>query len=91
MDIESGLRDYIRENFLLGGELSVDSSQSLLAAGVLDSTGVLELITFMQERFGIRIADEEVVPENLDSIDNLVRFVERKQAAAGSLLPQIQG
>jgi len=48
---------------------------------VIDSTGVLELVGFLEENFGIRIQDEELVPENLDTIDNIVQFVTRKRAA----------
>jgi acyl carrier protein len=48
---------------------------------VIDSTGVLELVGFLEENFGIRIQDDELVPENLDTIDNIVQFVTRKRAA----------
>ena len=48
---------------------------------MIDSTGVLELVGFLEENFGIRIQDEELVPENLDTIDNIVQFVTRKRAA----------
>ena len=49
---------------------------------MIDSTGVLELVGFLEEDFGIRIQDDELVPENLDTIDNIVQFVERKRGAA---------
>ena len=48
---------------------------------MIDSTGVLELVGFLEENFGVRIQDEELVPENLDTIDNIVQFVTRKRAA----------
>ncbi len=54
--------------------------KSLLEAGIIDSTGVLEIILFIEETFGFKVKDEEMLPENLDSIDNLVAFVQRKQA-----------
>ena len=52
---------------------------SLIEAGLIDSTGVLELVGYLEEQFGIRITNEELLPENLDSIENIVGFVERKR------------
>jgi acyl carrier protein len=78
--MEQKIREFLAANFFLGDDPSALSGMtSLIEAGVIDSTGVLELVGFLEEEFGIRIADEELVPENLDSIDNIVRFVERKQ------------
>jgi acyl carrier protein len=80
--MEQTIREFLAANFFLGDNPSeLSGSTSLIEAGVIDSTGVLELVGFLEEQFGIRIGDEELVPENLDSIDNIVRFVERKQAA----------
>jgi acyl carrier protein len=81
MSVEQQVRDYIVQNLLLGRESGLDSSGSLLEGGVLDSTGVLELVTFLERTFGIEVADEDLVPENLDSISNIVAFLERKEAA----------
>jgi len=53
---------------------------SFLESGVIDSTGVLELVTYLENKFGFKIADEELVPENLDSINNVLRFIERKRS-----------
>ncbi|HEB76332.1 MAG TPA: acyl carrier protein, partial [Nitrospirae bacterium] len=53
-------------------------SDSFLESGIIDSTGVLELVAFLEERYRIDVVDEELIPENLDSIDNLVRFVKAK-------------
>jgi acyl carrier protein len=79
--MEQRIREFLAANFFLGDDPSaLSGSTSLIEAGVIDSTGVLELVGFLEEEFEIRIADEELVPENLDSIDNIVRFVERKQA-----------
>ena len=83
--MEPELRSFLAENFLLGEEFrGLPPSASLIEAGIIDSTGVLELVGFLEERYGLRIADDELVPENLDSIDNVVRFVERKRAPAAS-------
>jgi acyl carrier protein len=73
------LRKFIIENFMFGqdnGQLGDDTS--LLEKGIIDSTGVLELIAFLDKRYRIKIEDEEIIPENLDSINNLVRFVGSK-------------
>jgi acyl carrier protein len=81
-DIASQLRHFIRENFLFGRQLTFGDRDSFLEAGVIDSTGVLELVAFLEERFQITVEDDDLVPENLDSIDSVVRFVNRKTAAA---------
>lgn len=87
--MEDQVRDQVREfvvrNFLFGdtSRLPADSD-SLLAEGVVDSTGVLELVDFLETDLGLTVADDETVPSNLDSVDNLTRFVLRKRAAASA-------
>ena len=76
--IASSLRQFIKENFLFGQDLTFADHDSFLELGVVDSTGVLELVTFIEDRYQITIEDEELVPENLDSIENLVRFIAGK-------------
>jgi acyl carrier protein len=78
MSVESKIRGYIAENFLFGNadQLSVDDS--FLDKGIIDSTGILEIIMFLEEEFGVKVADNEMLPENLDSIGNLVRFIAKK-------------
>ncbi len=77
---EAVLRSFIGETFLLGRNVSeVSNEDSLLENGIIDSTGVLELIGFIEETFNIELADEEVIPENLDSIARISEFVRRKQ------------
>lgn len=75
LDIKEQVKAYITDNFLFGlnGELSDDAS--LLARGVLDSTGVLELVMFLEKTFAIKILDEELVPENLDSLNAIDTYV----------------
>jgi acyl carrier protein len=83
MDLRETIRQYIVENFLFGdAEPLKDDGMSLLDNGIIDSTGVMELVAFLEGDLGLTIADEELVPENLDSVSNLVSFVTRKQAAA---------
>jgi len=80
MSVEAKVRGYILENFLFTDDQSaLDSSVSLLENGTMDSTGVLEVINFLEEEFGISVADEEMIPENLESVDNIVAFVARKK------------
>jgi acyl carrier protein len=83
--VEHELRAFLMENFLLGDDLrSLPGDASLIEAGIIDSTGVLELVGFLERTYGLRIADAELVPENLDSIDRVVRFVEAKRTASAS-------
>ena len=80
MSVNEEVRDYILKNYLFSTDPSaLDDGVSLMQTGVIDSTGVLELILFLQEKFGIVVADEEMVPENLDSVWNIVAFVARKR------------
>jgi acyl carrier protein len=83
MDIRQSIRHYILENLLFTDDDSalVDSS-SFLATGIIDSTGVLEITHFLEDTFGISVDDKDMLPENLDSVDNLVAFVTRKQGVA---------
>ena len=77
--IERDIRDFLAQNFPLadeGDELA--GGDSLIEAGVIDSTGVLELIEYLESNYDIQIADEEVLPDNLDSIDRISRFVSSK-------------
>ncbi len=91
MGREQQIREYIVENFLLGDGSKLTPTQSLLGTGVLDSTGAMELITFLESTFKIAVDDKEVVPANLDSVANLVAFVERKLAAQGGAAPASPG
>ena len=80
-DIAQQLRQFITENFLFGAEVAFTDDDSLIGAGIVDSTGVLELIAHLEGEYDIALDDTELVPENLDSISNLVRFIDAKRAA----------
>jgi acyl carrier protein len=80
--IEQELRNFIVDNFLFGDKNGFANSDSFLEKGIIDSTGMLELVTFVQQRHGITIEDEELIPDNLDSIERLSTFIQRKQAIA---------
>jgi len=77
-DVEREIHNFVVENFLFGKADGLGCDESLLGKGVIDSTGVLELVTFLQEHFAITVEDEEVIPDNLDSIKSLVAYVTKK-------------
>jgi acyl carrier protein len=79
---ELSLRRFFVENFPLGGDLdTLGRDDSLLEAGVIDSTGVLELIGFVEATYGIAVPDEDLLPENFDSIANVLGYLERRLTA----------
>ena len=70
---------FIKENFITGrSQKEISPEESLIDSGIIDSTGILELVMFIEEKYSITIEDEELIPENLDSVKNLVAFLERK-------------
>ncbi len=82
MTVEEQVRQFIEDNFLFRGESErLERDESLLEAGLIDSTGVLELVGFIESEFAIPVADAEIVPENLDSIATITDYVTGKQAA----------
>ena len=82
--MKAKLRAFIESNFYVPEGDPLPDDGSLLDRGVVDSTGVLELIGYLQDEFGIEVADAEMVPDNLDSITRIEAYVGRKLAAAGS-------
>ena len=84
--IKDQLRRFVIDTFLFGqddGRLS--DAASLLEAGIIDSTGVLEVVAMLGERYGIAVDDNELVPDNFDSLDRLAAYVERKRSSAGGV------
>lgn len=76
MSIETLIRGHILENFLFTGDNGrLQDDASFLEEGIVDSTGVLELVMFVEETFGIAVEDEEIVPENFDSVAQLAHYV----------------
>lgn len=73
------IRKYIVENFLFGEDEGLTDDTSLLEKRIVDSTGILELVAFLEREFSIRIKDEELIPENLDSIDNMHHYLQTKR------------
>jgi acyl carrier protein len=81
-NIASAIRVYIAQNILFSGEnYPYSDDASLLDEGIVDSMNVLELVNFVEEKFGIKVNDPEIVPDNFDSVRRLASFVERKQPA----------
>jgi acyl carrier protein len=82
---QQDIRTFIIDNFMFGQAPEVlGDDQSFLETGVIDSTGVLELIAFLEQQYAISVDDHEVIPANLDSVAQLVAFVDRKRAAQGT-------
>jgi acyl carrier protein len=77
-EIESEIHSFVLTNFLFGQALELHPGDSLLEKGVIDSTGVLELVAFLEERYAIKVEDDELTPGNLDSTGNIATYVERK-------------
>jgi acyl carrier protein len=76
---EQDIRQFIIDNFLFGElDTELSNDDSLLDRGIIDSTGVLELVTFLEDKYAMKIQDDELVPQNLDSVNGLVQFVNRK-------------
>ena len=79
MTLEQQIRDFVTANFYVADPKALENSTSLLDAGIIDSTGVLEVIMFIETTFGVTVEDSEMLPENLDSIERIAAFVARKQ------------
>ena len=81
-ETRAAIRTFIVENFLFGDDSHpLPADMSLIDNDLIDSTGLLELVGFLEERFAISVADADIVPANLDTIQKIVDFIARKQAA----------
>jgi acyl carrier protein len=85
------LRTFVYQNFLLGQDFVLGDTDSFLQNGVIDSMGVLELVAFLQETFGITVEDDELIPDNLDTLENLTAYVSRKLDGKASMNPSADG
>ncbi len=81
VELRSSIREFIESNFMLGEANGFADDASLLESQVMDSTGVLELVSFLESAYDVHVADEDLIPENLDSIERIAVFVQRKQSA----------
>ncbi|MGC9323258.1 MAG: acyl carrier protein [Desulfomonilia bacterium] len=81
-DMKATIEAFIKENFIMGrSEATVNPDESLIESGIMDSTGVLELVEFLEATFSIQIEDEELIPENLETINNIITFLKTKGVA----------
>jgi acyl carrier protein len=78
MDHIGTVRDFVVQNFLFGDGKLLEDDTSFLGQGIIDSTGILELVLFLEQAYNIKIEDEELIPENLDSLRNITRFLKSK-------------
>ena len=76
--LKDKIREFVVENFLFGKDDGLKDDTSFLDEGIIDSTGILELVSFLEDEFGIAVEDEELIPENLDSIANVTAYLEKK-------------
>lgn len=82
MDNSTKIRRFIVENFLFGDGQVLKDDTSFMQEGIIDSTGILELVFFLEENFGISVEDDELVPENFDSLTRIVKYLHAKTEAA---------
>jgi len=89
MSLQKDIRGFIVDNFLFGDDGGLLDDSSFLEEGIVDSTGIMQLVSFIQEQYRIAIEDEELTPDNLDSIEKVARFIEEKKRvlASGSAGP----
>lgn len=86
MNIEQAIREFISDNFFVeADEVALPSDASLTQGGTIDSMGVLELIMFIEQNWNLKIPDEDTVPEHLDSIERIVKYVERRQGMTAAV------
>lgn len=79
-EIMTKIEQFIHTNFIFEENFTLAKGQSMLESGVIDSTGVLELVNFLEETFGFSVNDEELIPDNLDTLENIAAFVQKKLA-----------
>ena len=84
MELQRRIRDYVTTELLYDRDAStLGDEDSLLGPGLLDSVGILRLVAWLEEEFGIRIPDEDVVPDHVESVRRLADLVRRRQEATG--------
>ena len=81
MEIQQRVKQFIIENFYVSDAAALTDDASLISTGVVDSTGMLEVITFLESEYGVTIEDKEMTPENLETIGRIAKFVTQKRAA----------
>jgi len=79
MEIKAEIKEFFEDNFMAEFDDDFSDDDSFLENGIIDSTGVLEVILYLEETFSIKIEDEEITPENLDTLNNMQKFITKKQ------------
>jgi acyl carrier protein len=83
LEIKQAVRAFLNENFMYRGSVeAVADDGSLIKAGILDSVGILTLIAFLEEKYEMQVSDDDVEPENLESVDAITAFIQRKTGAS---------
>ena len=78
MNVKQEIIDFFSENFMVEFEDDFNDDKSFLENGIIDSTGVLELVVFLEENYDIKVQDDEIIPENLDSFKNIEAYLSKK-------------
>ncbi|HET9929370.1 MAG TPA: acyl carrier protein [Polyangiaceae bacterium] len=82
-NIESRIREFVASNFgFRGASLNMDGNLDLIQQGILDSTGVLEVVAFLENDLGVKVEDDEMIPENLGTMSRMISFVSRKKGSS---------
>ena len=89
LETDQELRHFIVENFLFGLDNGLKNADSFLEKGIIDSTGILELITYVETQYAIQVDGDELIPENFDSIDRLASFIKRKVNGENCILSSV--
>lgn len=76
------IRKFVIDNYLFGEEGKLGNEDSFMETSIIDSTGILELVRFLESTYGIKVEDEELIPDNLDSVHKIVSFIHAKQSAS---------
>ena len=80
----NAVRKFVIENYLFGEAEKLKDDDSFMETGIIDSTGILELVRFLESTYELKVADEELIPDNLDSINKIVAFVQSKKSSQGA-------
>jgi acyl carrier protein len=89
LNIEGQIKEFLAENFMAGEE-NLNHDASFLELGLIDSTGVLELVAFVEDAFGLSVEDQEIIPDNFDSINKLAGFIRRKRGSERSVAQPVR-
>lgn len=90
MSLLEEIRTFIVDNFLFGDAGNLNNDSSFIKEGIVDSTGILQLVAFIQEQYRVVVEDEDLIPENLDSVNKVAAFVEGKMKMAALMEDEIE-